>query len=135
MIATLVISLPTAGVGGQLVVRHKGNEIVMDMNARESSELVFAAFYADCKHETRPVSEGHRVSLVYNLILREGDPSSWTAPDYEKQVQEIAGLLMRLGDDGGAPDKIVWMFEHDYSGAGLSFGACREWGESLQRQA
>lgn len=133
MIATLVISLPTAGVGGQLVVRHQGNEVVIDMNARESSELVFAAFYADCKHETQPVSEGHRVSLIYNLVLREGDASAWTAPDYEEQVQEIAGLLRRWGNDGEAPDKIVWMLEHDYSEAGLSFTTLKNADAALAR--
>lgn len=133
MIATLVISLPTACEGGELVVRHKGDEVVMDMTAGESSELVFAAFYADCEHETRPVSAGHRVSLVYNLVVREGDASAWAAPDYGEQVQEIAGLLGRWSNDGGAPDKVVWMLEHDYSEAGLSFATLKNGDAALAR--
>ena len=133
MIATLVISLPTAGAGGRLVVRHQGNEVVMDMNAGEASELVFAAFYADCRHETQPVSEGYRVSLVYNLVLREGDTSAWKAPDYEEQVQEIAGLLRQWGNEGESPDKVVWMFEHDYTEAGLSFATLKNADAALAR--
>ena len=135
MIATLVISLPTAGTGGELVVRHGGNETVIDMNAEESSELVFAAFYADCKHETRPVLEGYRVSLVYNLVLREGDVSAWKAPDYENQVEKIADLLTqwRNEDEGEVPDKIVWMFEHDYSEAGLSFATLKNADDAVAR--
>ena len=73
MIATLSISLPVAGEGGELIVRHRGGEIAADMNVEEPSELAFAAFYADCTHEVRPVAEGHRLSLVFNLCLRPGD--------------------------------------------------------------
>ena len=73
MVATLSISLPVAGDGGELRVRHQGREIVADMNVEEPSELAFAAFYADCTHEIRPVIEGHRLSLVFNLCLRPGD--------------------------------------------------------------
>ncbi|MYF49965.1 MAG: 2OG-Fe(II) oxygenase, partial [Gammaproteobacteria bacterium] len=52
MIATLCISLPTSGSGGDLIVRHGGRETTIDMWAEEPSELAFAAFYADCTHET-----------------------------------------------------------------------------------
>jgi hypothetical protein len=31
----------------------------------------FAAFYADCRHEVRPVRSGYRVVLTYNLMLTE----------------------------------------------------------------
>ena len=62
MIATLSISLPVAGEGGELIVRHRGREIAADMNVEEPSELAFAAFYADCSHEVRPVTSGHRPS-------------------------------------------------------------------------
>ena len=44
MVATLTISLPTVGAGGELVVRHGDREEVIDMNAAEPSELAFAAF-------------------------------------------------------------------------------------------
>ena len=57
MIATLSVSLPAAGAGGELVVRHHDREVVVDMHAEEPSELAFAAFYADCTHEIRPVLE------------------------------------------------------------------------------
>ena len=31
-------------------------------------KLTFIAFYADCRHEVRPVKEGHRIVLTYNLM-------------------------------------------------------------------
>ena len=67
----------------------------MDMNAGEPSELAFAAFYADCTHEVRPVTEGHRLSLVFNLCVRAGDSDTpREAPDYSEQVDEIAKRLV-----------------------------------------
>ena len=76
MIATLSVSLPTAGAGGELVVRHRDRERTIDMTTGEPSELTFAAFHADCTHEIRPVTEGHRLSLVFNLCLLPGDDES-----------------------------------------------------------
>ena len=58
MVATMVLSLPVAGAGDDLVIRHKDRETVVDLRTVEPSELAFAAFYADCIHETRRVSAG-----------------------------------------------------------------------------
>ena len=128
MVATLVVALPSAGAGGALVVRHKDRETVIDMHTDEPSEITYAAFYADCVHEIRPVAEGHRICLVYNLILR-GSAAGQTlpvAPDYEAHVEALSSLLASWGvDDPGAPDKFVWLLEHDYSEAGLSFAALK----------
>ena len=126
MIATLSVSLPAAGAGGELVVRHHGRERVMDMVAVEPSELAFAAFYADCEHEVRPLAEGHRLSLVFNLCLRAGDTDTpRTAPDYAKQVKSLAKRLAQWDRAPGAPEKLAWVLEHEYSEAGLSFAALK----------
>src|SRR3954467_7605604 len=69
MFATLVIVLPLvpASTGGELIVRHKGREVRLDLWPEEPSEVRFAAFYADCVHELTPVTQGHRLTLIYNL--------------------------------------------------------------------
>ena len=54
MVATLVISLPVAGTGGDLVVRHRDREAVIDLRTEDPSELAFAAFYADCVSRDSP---------------------------------------------------------------------------------
>ena len=122
MVATLSISLPVAGDGGELRVRHQGREIVADMNVEEPSELAFAAFYADCTHEIRPVIEGHRLSLVFNLCLRPGDKATpRTAPEYGEQIDRIAQRLAAWQGEEFATEKLVWLLDHEYSEAGLSF--------------
>ena len=122
MVATLVISLPVSGTGGELVIRHQGRDTVVDMRTDEPSELVYAAFYADCEHEILPVTDGHRVCLVYNLMLQEGSDTPMEAPDYGAEIDLIAAELGARCRDPGASGKLVWLLEHDYSAAGLSFG-------------
>ena len=125
MVATLVLSLPVAGAGGELTIRHQQRETVVDLRAEEPSEIAFAAFYADCVHEVRPVTAGHRIVLVYNLTLRGSGTSPPTAPDFGSQEERIGALLADWEAASAAGDKLVWLLEHDYSEAGLSFDALK----------
>ena len=125
MVATLTIALPVAGTGGDLVIRHAGRGTVVDMRTDEPSELAWAAFYADCEHETLPVTEGHRVCLVYNLVLKPGGGIPAAAPDYGALIGPVAAELAALCRDPEGSGKLVWLLEHDYSAAGLSFGALK----------
>lgn len=124
MVATLTISLPTEGTGGELVVRHHDREVVMELGALEPSELAFAAFYADCSHETRPVRAGHRLALVYNLcvadVAQRDTQVPRQAPDHWGVIEAVANRL-REWCDAGVGGKLVWVLAHDYSAAGLSF--------------
>lgn len=68
---SLVVCLPSAHEGGQLIVRHQGHSTTFDWSS-DSSNLQWAAFYGDCEHEVSQVTSGHRVTLTYNLFLRCG---------------------------------------------------------------
>ena len=119
MVATLSLSLPTAGAGGEIVVGHGDRETTFDMKALEPSELAFAAFYADCLHEVLPVTEGHRISLVFSLVLHSAE-GGLAAPDYTDLIVPVAECLTDWCNEGGT-DKLVWLLEHEYSEEGLSF--------------
>ncbi len=122
MFGTLVVSLPSAHCGGELVIRHHGHEATVDLSSEEVSELVFTAFYADCLHEVKPMIEGHRVCLIYNLVHRHtaGD-APFVAPRYDAEAEEAAKLLNEAFGGPTPPAKIVWLLEHQYSPDGLSF--------------
>jgi hypothetical protein len=124
MVGTLSVGLPARGAGGELVVRHGSRETVFDMNAEEPSEVAFAAFYADCPHEVRPVAEGHRVSLVFNLCLRTAGEDPPLAPDYAALADRAAESLSAWRKEG-VTDKLVWVLDHEYSEEGLSFQALK----------
>jgi predicted 2-oxoglutarate/Fe(II)-dependent dioxygenase YbiX len=127
MFATLVVMLPSAHRGGELVIRHAGREIVADLSSEEFSELKFAAFYADCQHEVRPVTEGHRVCLVYNLIQPPGrtPEGSLQAPLYSSEIETASGMLKAAFEASGAPAKLAWLLGHQYSPSGLSFAGLK----------
>lgn len=124
MFGTLVIVLPSAHRGGELILRHAGREVVADLSGAEISEVKFAAFYADCEHEVKPITEGNRVCLIYNLI-HKSKGEALRAPDYEKQIAAAAELLREHLVGAGAPAKIAWLLEHQYSPDGLSFAGLK----------
>ena len=128
MFGTLVVVLPSAHRGGELVIRHAGREVTVEMSGAEFSEVSFAAFYADCEHEVRPITQGNRVCLVYNLIQQrgaKGHSPALHAPDYEKQIAAAAELLEKNLAAPGAAAKVAWLLEHQYSPDGLSFSALK----------
>jgi hypothetical protein len=54
-----------------LIIRHATREVSVNLSSPDVSELRFAAFYADCEHEVRPITHGSRICLTYNLSLAE----------------------------------------------------------------
>ena len=127
MFGTLVVALPSAHKGGELLVRHAGREAVVDLRGTDPGEVGFAAFYADCEHEVRPVLSGYRVCLIFNLVLakhqRDGDLQP---PDDRPFVEKAANALrswMSRGDD--APAKVAWLLDHKYTASGLSFSGLK----------
>lgn len=124
MFATLTIVLPSVHRGGELVVRHLGREVELDPHPEEPSEIGFAAFYADCVHEIRPITAGCRVALVYNLRLL-GANTPPTAPDYRGEKRRAAELLRDWAEAADEPDKLVLPLEDAYTPAALSFAALK----------
>jgi predicted 2-oxoglutarate/Fe(II)-dependent dioxygenase YbiX len=125
MFATLVLALPSASSGGELVVRHQQREVKLDLANDDPSELTFAAFYADCVHEVLPITTGCRATLVYNLI-RKGKVGALKPPDYQAETAHAAALLQKWGNsktglDDGVPEKVIYPLEHAYSPAELDF--------------
>jgi hypothetical protein len=127
MFGTLVVVLPSEHRGGELVLRHAGREVVVDMAGGEISEVKLAAFYADCEHEVRPIMAGNRVCLVYNLVQQRDAKAQGEllAPDYENEISAAAKLLREHLVETGAPAKIAWLLEHQYSPEGLSFAGLK----------
>ena len=124
MVATLVVALPVVGSGGEIVVRHKGHETVIETQGGEPSEISWAAFYSDCEHEVRPVLDGNRIVLVYSLVLSSGT-GELSAPDFREQTRRVANELSAWRSESRDSDKIIWLLDHDYSETGLSFDSLK----------
>jgi 2OG-Fe(II) oxygenase superfamily len=141
MVGTLVVSLPSVHTGGELVVTH-GPQSVTYRAPRE--ELSFVAFYADCRHEVRPVKSGHRVTLTFNLLAdSEGDgPGTGPVPGLVNCLTEhfSTPVTRRYGrTDPDPPNRLVFLLDHEYTQRGLSWkwlkGADAERGALLRNAA
>jgi predicted 2-oxoglutarate/Fe(II)-dependent dioxygenase YbiX len=134
MFATLVIVLPSLYTGGELVLRHKEREVTLDLRCSDPSEVSFAAFYADCLHEVRPVTSGCRLTLVYNLLRRSDDRGGTNQvpqpPSYEGELARSVTALRQWAEgkelpDDDSPEKLIYPLEHAYTPAELSFAALK----------
>jgi len=125
MVATLVIVLPSSFQGGELVVRHEGQEQTIDFSGSDNNQfrIQFAAFYADCEHELRPLRAGDRLCLVYNLTLARGKKAI-AAPRTSEFVEPISQLL-RDWAKGDTPRKLAVTLEHQYTQEGLTWDALK----------
>jgi predicted 2-oxoglutarate/Fe(II)-dependent dioxygenase YbiX len=129
MFATLIIVLPAIYTGGELVIRHQGREVQIDLRCPDPSEAGFVAFYADSVHEVLPVVSGCRLTLVYNLS-RQGADRQPMPPSYVSERNGLAALLRRWNEgkdrvDDGSPEKLIYPLEHSYTAASLSFEALK----------
>src|SRR6266700_1379157 len=111
MIGTLVVSLPSSHTGGELVSEHNDKTVAYQASADEVS---VAAFYADCRHEVKPVRTGYRVTFTCNLLL-DSDPAG------EVPAEPSAEVARWKGDDREPPNRLVYLLDHEYTQRGLSW--------------
>eukprot|EP00959_Pyramimonas_sp_CCMP1952_P403982 8465079-Pyramimonas_sp.AAC.1 len=63
MFGTLIVSLPCAHRGGDLVLWHNDREKRFKTASDVPTQIQWFAFYADVEHQLLPVESGHRVVL------------------------------------------------------------------------
>ena len=108
MVATLSLMLPGSSKGGALLIEHAGSKVTY----RASDKLLtFAAFYADCRHEVRPVRSGYRVVLTYNLMLA-GDLTGAAASVAPGTIDELSSCLE---EHFNQESRLVYLLDHQYT--------------------
>ncbi len=135
MVGTLVLSLPSAHTGGELVIEHAGERTAYQGS---KEELTFVAFYADCRHQVTPVKSGYRATLTFNLFADAVTPAPGAGP-----ATELAQCLAehfttpatpRYGSrDLGLPNRLVFLLDHEYTQRGLGWRRLK--GADAQRAA
>jgi len=150
MVGTLVICLPSYHKGGELCVSHDGVQHVFDFSEHsgDANTIQWAAFYSNCIHEVKPVLEGHRVTITYNIMSKseyrkrrshkntvsaETDETndnkdhfyptseSHTVTDevLESVHSELEKIRVIKGTLAGSPSKIGIFLKHKYVPKGL----------------
>jgi hypothetical protein len=130
MIGSLVVLLPSDAKGGALVIEHHDERV----SYRGSpNQLVLVAFYADCRHEVRPVTSGYRGALTFNLFL------DGVTHRRERTASKPVDALVELAREHFAtprqprwareaeppPERLVYLLDHEYTQKGLSWRALK----------
>ena len=74
MIATMVISLPSERVGGDVSLSLNDEKQTLRSDHAGKFGSKYLAWYADVNHTVKPVVLGHRLFLTYNLIRQGSAP-------------------------------------------------------------
>jgi hypothetical protein len=123
MVGTLAVVLPSVHHGGQLVVEHHGEQREFGGSA---SRLELVAFYADCRHQAKPVRKGHRVVLTYELYAKADVlPAKTELEVVERALVDFfrrpAAPSWPRGPAGPVPKRLVYLLDHEYTARGLSW--------------
>ena len=125
MFATLVIALPSKHRGGELLIRHAGEEVSTSFEP-SSNAFQHIAFFADCEHEVKPVTSGYRVCLTYNLAFKKSPKSelnlSHTA--YTGALGETLTKLHAEMKDEAHPLRAI-LLNHQYTEENFSRAALK----------
>jgi hypothetical protein len=116
MVGTLVLVWPSPHIGGELVVRHGSEQAHFASQHLTADTIRWCAFYADCRHEVLPVSEGWRVVLTFDLVVpaQEATPRPSAPPAVLDALREHF-----LPASGPRLRPWVFLLDHEYSGRGL----------------
>lgn len=127
MFATVIIVLPSAYTGGQVILSHSSKRQTIDFSKDSFLSTALLAWYTDVKHEVKEVTSGYRLALSYNLIhdASLGVPCP-ALPDVSNSVVELRRVLEKWRDgkyDERSGSRVVaCLLEHQYSPFNLKVG-------------
>ncbi|KAG5926576.1 hypothetical protein E4U42_003141 [Claviceps africana] len=125
MFGTLVVCLPSAHQGGEVVVKHGGQKKILKTSEAPQS---YACWYSDVSHEVLPVTSGFRWVVTYNLAL---DSTAGPGPSADLQRSETKALRRTLArwlsepKESRARKCLYHMLDHDYTEASISLEALK----------
>lgn len=126
MVATLVVTLPSAHQGGELTISHQGKSVTVDFSKKEKIySFQSALFYADCHHKVSPVTEGYRLNLIYNICFK-GQRKLETL-NFSAQQKGLSELIDNWKNKLQAKDTkyLVITLDHQYSTDGFSLNTLK----------
>lgn len=115
MVATMIVVLPSAHIGGTLNVTHKNKKKKFKSEAIYPKKVSYFAFYADCEHEVDPVTEGYRVVLTYNLVLEK------TEDEKNIEFENYNALKEKVVDYMKNNERFTYFLDHEYTEHSLRF--------------
>ncbi|KAJ5083628.1 hypothetical protein N7456_013055 [Penicillium angulare] len=95
-IGSLVVCLPSSFEGGNLIIEHDGKEADFDWQVQSADTIQWAAFYSDCEHEIKTITQGERVTLTYNLYIADALSGASIPSSIDPNVFPLHGELKTI---------------------------------------
>jgi hypothetical protein len=114
MVATLVVVLPSAHIGGDLLIKHKRDAYTFASENIDETNFQCVAFYADSPHEVKKVTKGYRVALTYNLVLEAKPCESSPTAENLALIDALEEYFCETFSLEG-PSKLVYFLNHSYT--------------------
>ncbi|EAU82072.2 hypothetical protein CC1G_09674 [Coprinopsis cinerea okayama7 len=128
MFATVIVVLPSAFEGGEVILSHSGATETVDITANSAMETSILAWYTDVMHEVRPITSGYRLALSYNLIHTSPNVPRPVLPDMSDAAKRLQAVLRGWKEEKypqsamPSPPFFAYVLSHQYSGLNLSSG-------------
>lgn len=129
MIASLVVALPSRFRGGALEIEHDGETHISRGSAKQ---LSLTAFFADCYHRVKPVTDGYRVALTYQLLL-EGEPKAVVPLKPAAALTEAVRQFFETPLSSSwrdeplpPPERLVYLLNHQYTRRSLRWETLKQ---------
>lgn len=122
MFATVIIVLPSAYAGGEVVLSHASAKKTIDFAPNSLLSTAVLAWYTDVTHEVKTVTSGYRLALSYNLIHTSAGLPLPKAPEMTDSAVELRRVLRKWNNGLYGQDMIVYLLDHQYSIANLRSG-------------
>lgn len=133
MFATMIVCLPSEHIGGDVCLKHNGLSKTLT-TAKCQPQPSYLCWFSNVEHEVKPVEQGYRLVLTYNLIrtdlaeLHSQAPTQalglYTEPKYlnlraslQKWLELGQGAVLRR--DGAWSRELIYCLEHQYTEASL----------------
>ncbi|KAK2014117.1 2OG-Fe(II) oxygenase superfamily protein [Colletotrichum eremochloae] len=119
MFGTLVICLPSAHEGGDVVVKHASQTKTFKTSKVDQS---FACWYSDVQHEVLPIMHGYRVVLTYNLTIDQTAerPSAGLLRSETRMLRHTLRRWLRTGVESEEVSHVYYGLDHEYTEANVS---------------
>ncbi|KAK7409253.1 hypothetical protein QQX98_008563 [Neonectria punicea] len=120
MFGSLVICLPSAHQGGEVVLKHCGEKKIFKTSDFTQS---IAYWYSDVSHEVLPVTSGYRWVVTYNLAINHAEtrPSAGLQKSEMKDLRAALERWLAKDDEESCEREFVYhVLDHDYTEANVS---------------
>lgn len=115
MFATIVIVLPSQFRGGAAHLSHGSVSNIYNCSKHSDIQTSVMAWYTGVTHETKPIINGYRLTLSYNLIHTATTPRpALSDNESAKKMLRDALLAWKASEGPQCPEKVVYLLEHQY---------------------